>query len=103
MKKIVNNLGLILDRKELKNDKLRNFIGGKGNTGNPYALVACANQNNPNQDVALITCIDAGYVKTYGCSAYVTCNASGYKPVVSAIHYNNCSVQTASFVFCQRP
>ncbi len=30
MKKNCNNLGLILDRKELKNDKLKNFTGGKG-------------------------------------------------------------------------
>ena len=101
MKKNCNNLGLILDRKELKNDKLKNFTGGKGYQGNPYSLVFCANQNNPNQDVTLITCIDAGYVKTYGCSAYVRCNVSGYKPVVSAVHYNNCSVQTVSYIFCR--
>ncbi len=100
MKKNCNNLGLILDRKELKNDKLKNFTGGK-NTGNPFALVACANQNNPNQDVTLITCIDAGYVKAHGCSSYVTCNVSGYKPVVSAVYYKNCSVQTVSYVFCK--
>ena len=101
MKKYINNLGQILNRKELKNDNLKTFTGGKNNTGNPYALLGCANQNNPNQDVVVLACIDAGYVKTYGCNLYVTCNATGYKSVVSSIYYRNCAVQSASFNFCR--
>ncbi len=46
MKKDFKNLGQILNRKELKNDELKNFIGGKGYIcGGFNCYQACAMPN----------------------------------------------------------